>query len=153
MADEEGAVVSADHCDESMSAYNLAPSLSSQSGLVPRLITPQEVKQHSGTSGSFWCVVDGFVVDATDFIDNHPGGMRKLLSSNNADVGATGKPYGFSFSRGRNAHFPDTGERFREGVERYLSNGTAGEASLPSVEVVFPSYGKIVILGQLSDGQ
>ena len=82
-------------------------------------------------------------MDASEFLTNHPGGLRKLLSTDKAKTGATGKPFGFSFSRGRNAHFPDTGKRFREGVERYLK-------SKKSTEVLFPPHGKIIILGQLS---
>jgi hypothetical protein len=39
---------------------------------------------------------------------------------------ATGRPFGFSFSRGRNAHFPDTGKTFQEGVKRYL-RGEGGD--------------------------
>ena len=85
----------------------------------------------------------GWVVDASEFLTNHPGGLRKLLSTDKAKTGATGKPFGFSFSRGRNAHFPDTGKRFREGVERYLK-------SKKPTDVLFPPHGKIVILGQLS---
>jgi hypothetical protein len=82
---------------------------------------------------------------------------------------ATGRPFGFSFSRGRNAHFPDTGKTFQEGVKRYLrgegcdivaavtaakTGGAAaaeGESEflLPPADVVFKMYGKIVILGRL----
>ena len=60
--------------------------------LNPRPITGAEVKQHDGRSGngSFWAVIDGWVVDATDFVGTHPGGNAKLLSTDNADIGATG---------------------------------------------------------------
>lgn len=151
------AVVSSDHADPSLCAEDLGSAAASSRGggkPGPRLISAEEVEQHSGgSSGEFWCVVDGFVVDATDFVDNHPGGMRKLLSTNRADAGADGRPFSFSFSRGRNAHFPDTGKRYREGVKRYLSCGTPGEATLPPADVVFSSYGKITILGRLSEGR
>ena len=103
---------------------------------------------------SFWAVVDGWVVDAAEFVKSHPGGLRKLLSTDLAEVGATGGAHGFSFSRGRNAHFPDTGRRFREGVEEYLRGATArgddGDGYLPPGKVGFPPHGSILILGRLS---
>ena len=130
------AVVSSDHADESANVQHLAKREKL------RLISPAEVRQHSGRDGcDFWAVIDGFVVDASEFVDTHPGGLKKLLSTDSSETGATGKPFGFSFSRGKNAHFPDTGKRFRAGVERYLSGG--------SPEVAFPPLGKIVILGRL----
>lgn len=63
------------------------------------MITAEEVKEHNGEGedGSFWCCVDGFVVDATSFLDSHPGGLRKLLSSDSAEVGHTGQPFGFRY--------------------------------------------------------
>ena len=74
--------------------------------------------------------------------------LRKLLSADSAATGATGRPFGFSFSKGRNAHFPETGRRFSEGVKRYLGGG--GEGQLPAAEVSFPPYGDLVILGKLT---
>ena len=149
------AVVSSDHADPPLREDPVRSSVEQrwwQAGALPHI--GRGSRAHSGgSSGEFWCVVDGFVVDATDFVDNHPGGMRKLLSTNRADAGADGRPFSFSFSRGRNAHFPDTGKRYREGVKRYLSGGTPGEATLPPADVVFSSYGKITILGRLSEGR
>ena len=93
---------------------------------------------------------DSFVVDATDFLESHPGGLKKLLSTDSPGAGASGQPYGFSFSRGRNAHFPDTGKRFMKGVERYLGGAASGSDSwLPPSDVAFPRYGRLVILGKL----
>ena len=90
-------------------------------------------------------------MDATEFVADggHPGGLKKLLSTDAAGTGATGKPFGFSFSRGRNAHFPQTGQRFQEGAKRFLSGVSESEAVLPPVAVAFPPYGSIVILGRL----
>jgi hypothetical protein len=139
------AVVSADHAGESTCVEHLvAPT----KNVGPRIISPEEVKQHNGRGGAFWAVIDGFVVDASEFVDTHPGGLRKLLSADSPEAGATGRPFSFSFSRGRNAHFPETGQRFRTGVEQYLSAGT-DQPFLPPAEVVFASYGKVVILGRL----
>ena len=87
------------------------------------MISPAEVEQHNEQDGSFWAVIDGYVVDATDFSATHPGGSTKLLSANEPETGATGRAFGFSFSRGYNAHFPATATRFRDGVERYLNGG------------------------------
>ena len=85
------AVVSSDHADPSLCAEDLGSAAASSRGggkPGPRLISAEEVEQHSGgSSGEFWCVVDGFVVDATEFVDAHPGGLRKLLSTNSAEAG------------------------------------------------------------------
>ena len=159
------AVVSSDHADESLCvAGEGAAARAGARG--PRLFSAEEVASHDGQEGgsAFWAVVDGFVVDASDLVDAHPGGLRKLLSTNAADVGATGAPFGFSFSRGRNAHFPATGQRFRDGVLRYLAGEGAGEGAssngssssssgacghLPPEQVVFEDFGAITILGRL----
>ena len=90
------------------------------------------------------------MVDATDFLESHPGGLKKLLSTDSPGAGGTGQPFGFSFSRGRNAHFPDTGKRFKKGVEAYLGGAASGSGGwLPPSDVVFPRYGRLVILGKL----
>ena len=144
------AVVSDDHADESLCVANMAVP-TSKAAPSPHLISPEELRQHNGRNGvAFWAVVDGFVVDATAFEDAHPGGLKKLLSTDSAATGATGKPFGFSFSRGRNAHFPDTGKRFHAGVKRFMSSRCDGPV-LPPVEVEFAPHGKIVILGRLKE--
>ena len=51
--------------------------------------------------------------------------------------------------RGRNAHFPETGKRFQAGVKQFLSAASVNESWLPPVDVNFPSYGSITILGRL----
>ena len=90
--------------------------MSKKSG--PRPITIAEIKKHDGRrgDGSFWSVIDGWVVDATQFLERHPGGKKNLLMSDKANVSATGQPYGFSFSRGPAAHNPETNKVFREAV-------------------------------------
>ena len=77
----------------------------------------------------FWCVVDGFVVDATAFIDTHPGGEGASSCTDDAGIGAGPDRFSFSFSRGRNAHFPDTGRRFADGVQPYLRGATPPKSS------------------------
>ena len=140
--------VSSDHADESLCAETLpAQADGKRPARGPRLFSREEVLQHNSQDGSFWAVVDGFVVDASEFVDNHPGGLKKLLSTNNAATGATGEPFGFSFSRGRNAHFPDTGKQFQTSVKQYLGSAS-DEPVLPPFEVPFAKY-KIVILGRL----
>ena len=131
------AVVSSDHADESLNQ-------SSSAAEAHRCIRPEEVEQHRSKE-SFWCVVDGFVVDATAFVDTHPGGLRKLMSTDDAGVGAGPDAFSFSFSRGRNAHFPDTGRRFADGVQRYLRDGHA-------TKIKFPPHGNLIILGRLDEG-
>ena len=117
-----------------------------------RLISADQVRERNGNGeNEFWGVVDGYVVDATEFMDSHPGGLRKLLSTNAAATGATGAPFGFSFSRGRNAHFAATAKRFEAGVQRFLAQEEDFQGHLPPVDVNFPSYGKITLLGRLDE--
>ncbi|GMI19658.1 hypothetical protein TeGR_g2591 [Tetraparma gracilis] len=130
------AVISSDHADPSLSACSL-PSPSS----VPSISAAELRLHNSAPDAPFWAVVDGFVVDASLFRTKHPGGLRKLLQTNDAGAGATAGEFSFSFSRGKNAHFPDTGKRFRAGVEAFL-RGEGGE-------VDFPPHGSLVILGRL----
>eukprot|EP00434_Breviolum_minutum_P028189 symbB.v1.2.024938.t2/scaffold2396.1/size80221/4 len=135
------AVVSDDHADESLNMQS--PTILSSVKRQPRLITAAEVQEHNGRDldGTFWAVVDGWVVDATAFLKTHPGGLKKLLQIDDASIGASGKPFGFSFSKGRNAHFPETGRRFKEGVQRYLQGAqedgskVSGDDFLHAVEV------------------
>ena len=96
----------------------------------PRIISPEEIEQHNSANGkkSFWAVIDGYVVDATAFLDTHPGGLKKLLSANSANIGATGHKFGFSFSKGRNAHFGHTARRFENGIQKFLNCKKAGNS-------------------------
>ena len=143
------AVVSDDHADESFNVAHLASPVGHRSA-EPRSISPAEVKQHNGQQGaSFWAVIDGFVVDASEFVDTHPGGLKKLLSTDAAGTGATGESFGFSFSRGRNAHFPETGKSFSDGVKKFLG-GSADGPFLAPAEVQFGRHGTVVILGRLA---
>ena len=98
---------------------------------IPKLFTPAEVKAHDGREGNlFWAVIDGYVCDCTDCLgkmtngdkDKHPGGEKKLLSTDHPSIGATGQDFGFSFSKGKNAHYPETAKTFDEGVQRYLNS-------------------------------
>lgn len=168
-----GPRISSDHAHESMFAGHLlvgnvvatktkdATTMLPAPPLVPRPIPPEEVRRRrdgGGEDDAFWSVVDGFVVDATDFVVRrraHPGGARKVLSTDDPETGATGREFGFSFSRGTNAHFPETGRRFREGVERYLAGTGDGDDDgfLSPVEVDFSPHGKLVILGRLMSGE
>ena len=120
--------------------------------LQPRLFTPEEVKARDGKNGNeFWCVVDGLVTDASDFLDSHPGGLKKLLATDDPKIGATGDFFGFSFARGKNSHYAETAKTFADGVERFFGNQSNihQEKHLPSETVVFES-GKLIILGKLS---
>ena len=103
-----GAVVSDDHAGSSL---HTAALLQSTSPSPVHLFSIVEVKENDGSQSNkpFFCVIDGMVVDATSFVNAHPGGLKKILSADDASVGATGKAFGFSFSRGRNAQFPGTG--------------------------------------------
>ena len=115
----------------------------------PRLVSAAEIEEQNQRDGTLWAVIDGYVVDASAFWASHPGGLRKLRSANEPGTGATGWAFGFSFSRGWNAHMPDTVRRFHDGVERYL-NGGIEQAFLPPAEVAFLPHGNVVILGRLA---
>lgn len=150
------AVVSDDHADESYNVENHLPSADTTSSAAKpqiRWFSQEEVNRHNRESingdktSSFWACIDGFVVEAIDFLDKHPGGKRKILITNDPSTGDTGHPFAFSFSRGRNAHFPGTARTFKEGIEKFLD----GE----STDIVFPGEyrkqigGKLVVLGKL----
>ena len=98
-----------------------------------------------GTGGGGGGLFGNARSDATAFVDTHPGGLRKLMSTDDAGIGAGPDAFSFSFSRGRNAHFPDTGRRFADGVQRYLRDGHA-------TKIKFPPHGTLVILGRLDEG-
>ena len=110
-----GAVISSDHADPSLCVSNLQTSSTSPQA---RSITPDQIHDHNSEDdgASFWAVIDGYVCDSTSFLDSHPGGLKKLLSTDHAKTGHTGVEFGFSFSKGRNAHFPGTGRAFNAGV-------------------------------------
>lgn len=146
---------------------------SSSTGKQPRLITSEQITKHnesiSNTNNknkNFWGVVDGYVVDATEFIKRHPGGLKKLLSTNESSVGATGRSFGFSFARGRNKHYQQTAAAFQKGLQDFLSdNGcynynydyynninndtmSIDDDYLAPMEIHFSTHGKIIILGK-----
>eukprot|EP00469_Lotharella_globosa_P008706 CAMPEP_0167779910 /NCGR_PEP_ID=MMETSP0111_2-20121227/5067_1 /TAXON_ID=91324 /ORGANISM="Lotharella globosa, Strain CCCM811" /LENGTH=158 /DNA_ID=CAMNT_0007670369 /DNA_START=56 /DNA_END=529 /DNA_ORIENTATION=+ len=157
------AVVSADHGSEDLHPSHIRIEKNS-AARGPRLFSPKDIrelnqprdsekkKQKKSTTAphALYGVIDGFVCDCSDFVHNaeaHPGGIKKLLAVNDARVGATGEDYGFSFTRGRNAHFPDTGQTFQDGVRAYLEGGggsTSGGGKsaeyLDPVEVVFKPW-------------
>ena len=130
--------------------------------VLPRLYTSNEIRSHNekGEGASFWAVIDGFVCDASQFLTSHPGKLRKLLSANSKGAGATGASFGFSFSRGRNSHFPGTSRTFLDGVARSLSGSpddvreadgaASGGDVLSPYAVDFAPHGKLVLLGRLS---
>lgn len=112
----------------------------------PRWFSQDEVLKQP--PDAFWAVVDGFVVDVKAFSNEHPGGLPKITSTNDAKTGATGRPFGFSFSKGENQHFPATQKLWRDGYTAYLKQGADGE--LPPHDVVIaPPKGTITILGKL----
>ena len=96
-----GSVVSEDHGDESLCTEGMARQAQThgKGAPMPRPISREEVEKHASDT-DFWAVVDNFVVDATAFINSHPGGATKLQATNHPASGATGKAFGFSFTRG-----------------------------------------------------
>lgn len=139
-----GAVVSDDHAGPSL---HTAALLQSTSPSPVHLFSIVEVKENDGSHANkpFYCVIDGMVVDATSFVNAHPGGLKKILSTDDASVGATGKAFGFSFSKGPECTFPwnrcirDTNFPFsffdNSGTRRThtpLEGGSAHPVSVPS---------------------
>jgi len=49
------------------------------------IFTPEDVAKHNTWSmdddgkKDLWLIIDGFVVDATEYADSHPGGPDKLI--------------------------------------------------------------------------
>jgi hypothetical protein len=141
-------------------------SFGSIQATTPRLITAEEIHENNkgqnttmGVTKQFWTVIDGWVVDATELVTRHPGGRRKLLSTNSASEGVTGQDFGVSLGRGKNAHSYDTVHRFQDGVQQYLKgarsgsnlhNGNPSENLLPPGTVNLPPHGTLWILGRLS---
>eukprot|EP00928_Gymnodinium_smaydae_P074690 TRINITY_DN57715_c0_g1_i1.p1 TRINITY_DN57715_c0_g1~~TRINITY_DN57715_c0_g1_i1.p1 ORF type:complete len:137 (+),score=23.43 TRINITY_DN57715_c0_g1_i1:57-413(+) len=71
-------------------------------------ISAAEVQQHR-SKDSFWVVADGHVVDVTDFIEQHPGGIEKIMSAGND----------FSFR----SHFGATYDAFQEACKLFRASG------------------------------
>lgn len=131
--------------------------------LLSRYYTVEQIQQHNlahhscGKDGksitSFWCCIDGFVVDATEYYQTrvHPGGQRKVLQTNDANIGSDNKPMSFSFSKGKNAHFPETARIFQESVKQFLK-GVSNEVVFPDVikkNGELARGGTIYIIGRL----
>lgn len=139
------AVVSSDHADARYAIHDAASSLR-----PVRRFSPEEISRHNAEDPSaFWACVDGFVVDAGDYLRAHPGGKKKVLATNDPETGDDGRPFAFSFSKGRNAHFSGTARIFRDGVRKFLEGGT-GEVRFPGKYRDDPE-GRIVILGRLEE--
>jgi len=112
---------------------------------LPLVFTPEQVRAKNGKNGEkLWVVIDGYVVDATDFANFHPGGTSKILSADSKRTGYTGKEFGFSLSKGKNAHFPTTAKAFEDAAKSF-------DRLQQRVVVKFGSgqTGSIVILGKL----
>eukprot|EP00986_Skeletonema_menzelii_P016010 scaffold13279_cov155-Skeletonema_menzelii.AAC.5 len=84
------------------------------------VLTKEQVRKNDGLEDRpLWTVIDGYVVDCTEFAKFHPGGLRKILATDEKETGWTGEEFGFSLTRGSNAHFPKTGRVFQEGMRKF----------------------------------
>ncbi|BET01154.1 cytochrome [Nesidiocoris tenuis] len=45
-----------------------------------RQYSKEQVAKHNGDDGTYWLIIDGFVHDLTDFLEQHPGGEEILMS-------------------------------------------------------------------------
>lgn len=95
-----GPVVSSDHANPQLHASSL-----DSGGFCPPLISADEIAANNSSdpSASMYCVIDGYVVEAVEFLRGkvHPGGKKKVQQTNDAGIGATSKPFTFSFSKGK----------------------------------------------------
>ncbi|PCH44582.1 cytochrome b5 [Wolfiporia cocos MD-104 SS10] len=57
-----------------------------------RTWTPQEVAKHNKPDDC-WVIVSGKVYDVTEFLPNHPGGVRLLLNFAGRDATSAFKPF------------------------------------------------------------
>ena len=108
-------------------------------------LTKEQVRKNDGLEDRpLWTVIDGYVVDCTEFAKFHPGGLRKILATDEKQTGWTGEEFGFSLTRGSNAHFPKTGRVFQEGMDKF-------DKLQSRVQVNFgkDGGGSITILGKL----
>eukprot|EP00574_Skeletonema_japonicum_P012607 CAMPEP_0201736812 /NCGR_PEP_ID=MMETSP0593-20130828/40657_1 /ASSEMBLY_ACC=CAM_ASM_000672 /TAXON_ID=267983 /ORGANISM="Skeletonema japonicum, Strain CCMP2506" /LENGTH=250 /DNA_ID=CAMNT_0048230653 /DNA_START=71 /DNA_END=823 /DNA_ORIENTATION=+ len=108
-------------------------------------LTREQVRMNDGLENRpMWSVIDGYVVDCTEFAKFHPGGLRKIRDTDEKQTGWTGEEFGFSLTRGSNAHFPKTGRVFEDGMKKF-------DKLQRQVEVDFGSSdgGAITILGKL----
>ena len=67
-----------------------------------RRYTAEDIHARNGSKNpksdkQFLAVIDGYVVDASRYGADHPGKIKKMLSSNSPKIGATGQWFGFSF--------------------------------------------------------
>lgn len=109
------------------------------------VLTKEQVRMNDGLEDRpLWTVIDGYVVDCTEFAKFHPGGLRKIRETDEKQTGWTGEEFGFSLTRGSNAHFPKTGRVFEEGMRKF-------DKLQRQVEVDFGrgGGGAITILGKL----
>ena len=135
-----GAVISSDHGSDHAPSFSTPSSTSSP--FSPPTYTRSQIEDnnashtHQASPARFLAVIDGYVVDASEYArpSVHPGGVKKASTTNDESTGATGEWGGFSFTKGRNAHFPGTEKRWKEGVEEWLKGGDG--------EVKFEGKGK-----------
>ena len=140
-------VISSDHADDSLNTSSLLKDCSNDGDTIvkPRKITKEEVRK-----SKYLVVIDGYVINCFEFLKEHPGGIKKILATNQSNVGATGKEFGFSFTRGKNAHFSGTGKDFKVGIKKYLNGKVGKDGYLEETDIHFKGYdGKIKIIGIL----
>ncbi|CAE7453147.1 CYB2 [Symbiodinium sp. CCMP2456] len=75
--------------------------------------TMEEVARHNSQS-DIWGVVDGYVLDLTNFVKDHPGGEKIFQITHEKR---------FSFAHGPNAHFGATSAAFAAACRDFESKG------------------------------
>jgi cytochrome b involved in lipid metabolism len=98
--------------------YALQPSTipDAELPLIPSSEIPELLAQHSGPSSPTartWIVVDSVVVDATEFLENHPGGEDIILQF-------AGRQCGWQFWR---FHSKGIWEEWVQGTQKHVEEG------------------------------
>ncbi|ETW84025.1 hypothetical protein HETIRDRAFT_449612 [Heterobasidion irregulare TC 32-1] len=90
-----------------------------------KIVTLDELRQHT-TKASMWVLIDGKVYDATNFLDEHPGGDEVILSESGKDGTEAFEDVGHSDEA--RAMLPGmlVGELEKGSLPNVRSNGSSG---------------------------
>ena len=78
-------------------------------------LTLDEISSHNLVGESFWVVVDGYVLDITQFLPEHPGMLKKIMMAR--------ERLGPDISPNFLDHFPHTVAAFREACRNFDKRG------------------------------
>ena len=80
-------------------------------------ITPEEVANHSDANdGGYWAVIEGYVVDLSEFLAHHPAGAKKITNRKEKSIDITSNFID---------HFGHTVRAFRDACKQFEKTGHA----------------------------